>query len=84
MLPLFVLLTLQDVNGEYRMAFTTHASADVGVCFTNELVGGEFGEAEQGRQRLTAATNGKNSRSVDLDIDIGADAVDYKWVSAKI
>lgn len=32
----------QDVNGEYRMAFTTHDSADVGVCFTNELLGSEL------------------------------------------
>jgi len=27
-----------------------------------------------------SAGNGRQARTVDLDIDIGADAVDYKWV----
>lgn len=51
------------MNGEYRMAITTHGEADLGVCFSNIIIGD---------------TQGKNSRVVDLDIDIGAEAVDYK------
>lgn len=54
---------LQDIKGETRLAITTHESADVGVCLTNQLIGD---------------THGPAMRTVDLDIDIGADAVDYK------
>ncbi|BEI85887.1 hypothetical protein CcaverHIS002_0601740 [Cutaneotrichosporon cavernicola] len=56
----------KDLNGEYRAALTTHGDADLGVCFTNLIIGD---------------TQGKNSRTVDLDIDIGAEAADYNAIA---
>jgi len=32
----------KDIKGETRMAITTHADADLGVCFTNLLPDREF------------------------------------------
>ncbi|GMK55974.1 hypothetical protein CspeluHIS016_0210300 [Cutaneotrichosporon spelunceum] len=58
--------TKKDLNGEYRTAITTQGEADLGVCFSNTIVGD---------------TQGKNSRPVDLDIDIGAEAVDYNAIA---
>ncbi|CAK9781910.1 unnamed protein product [Cutaneotrichosporon oleaginosum] len=58
--------TKKDLNGETRVAFTTHDEADLGVCFSNLIVGD---------------TQGKNARAVDLDIDIGAEAVDYNAIA---
>lgn len=65
-----VYLSKRGVKGETRLAVTTHAEGEVGVCLKN-YVDGEvsFGEAE------------KLSRIVDLDIDIGADAVDYNAIA---
>lgn len=57
-------LTLQDIKGETRLAVTTHESADVGVCIRNYLDG--------------ASSSKGMMRTVELDIDIGAEAVDYK------
>lgn len=56
-----------NINGETRMAITTHADADLGVCFKNHL---DNGVSELGQVR-----------SVDLDVDIGADAVDYNAIA---
>ncbi|KAL7008151.1 vesicle coat component [Cystobasidiomycetes sp. EMM_F5] len=55
----------RNVNGETRMAITTHADADLGVCFKNYL----------------DRDNGAFERAIDLDIDIGADAVDYNAIA---
>ncbi|EIW69519.1 hypothetical protein TREMEDRAFT_30552, partial [Tremella mesenterica DSM 1558] len=60
-----VYLSKRDIKGETRLAVTTHESADVGVCLTNHLESGE----------------GKLSRTVDLDVDIGADALDYNAIA---
>lgn len=32
----------RNIQGETRMAITTHADADLGVCFTNQLDRGEL------------------------------------------
>ena len=73
------LMSYQDIKGETRLAVTTHESADVGVCLRNYL---------ECRGNLPLSTcidsdvagSGQQSRTVDLDVDIGADAVDYKSV----
>jgi len=65
-----VYLSKRGINGETRLAITTHAEGEVGVCFKNHIEGGvPYGE------------HGKLSRVVDLDIDIGADAVDYNAIA---
>ncbi|KAK4689958.1 p24 family protein delta-1, partial [Tremellales sp. Uapishka_1] len=61
-----VYLSKKDIRGETRLAITTHESADVGVCVRNYLEG---------------AASGKQYRTVDLDVDIGADAVDYNAIA---
>ncbi|CAG8762973.1 2341_t:CDS:2, partial [Cetraspora pellucida] len=53
----------RDVSEETRLAFTTHANADISVCFTNAL--------DEGFQ-----PNPQYHRTIDLDIDIGAEAID--------
>ena len=63
-----VYLSKRDIKGETRLAITTHESADVGVCLRNWAEGPHAG---------------KMSRTVDLDVDIGADAVDYKCVASE-
>jgi len=65
-----VYLSKRGINGETRLAITTHADGEVGVCFKNHIEGAvPYGE------------HGKLSRVVDLDIDIGADAVDYNAIA---
>ncbi|KAK9898535.1 hypothetical protein P389DRAFT_167056 [Cystobasidium minutum MCA 4210] len=59
----------RNIQGETRMAITTHADADLGVCFTNTLDRGLSNE------------NGQYARAIDLDVDIGADAVDYNAIA---
>ncbi|KAL0639391.1 vesicle coat component [Maublancomyces gigas] len=57
----------KDVVGEARMAFTSHANAAFDVCFENNLDSGHaYGP----------------SRSVELDVDIGADARDWSAIQA--
>ncbi|KAG0127491.1 emp24/gp25L/p24 family/GOLD-domain-containing protein [Tuber indicum] len=57
----------KDVVGEARMAFTSHADSAFDVCFENNI--------EDGRHPgLT--------RSVELDVDIGADARDWSAIQA--
>lgn len=60
-----VYLSKRDIKGETRLAITTHESADVGVCLKNHLEAGV----------------GRSVRIVDLDVDIGADAVDYNAIA---
>ncbi|KAG8758087.1 vesicle coat component [Serendipita sp. 396] len=67
-----VYLSKRGVNGETRLAVTAHADGDVGVCFKNHL---DLGH--------TQTDAGKYNRIVDLDVDIGADAVDYNAIAAK-
>lgn len=85
----------RNVQGETRMAITTHADADLGVCFTNTLDKGKFSISTRGSQGLNGTliwsdslkllgvnnADGKLARAVDLDVDIGADAVDYNAIA---
>ncbi|KAG0142447.1 hypothetical protein CROQUDRAFT_109850 [Cronartium quercuum f. sp. fusiforme G11] len=59
----------KGITGETRIAITTHNDADLGVCFTNTL----------DANVRNSETNQK--RSIDLDVDIGADAVDYNAIA---
>ncbi|WVQ71441.1 endoplasmic reticulum vesicle protein 25 [Cryptococcus sp. DSM 104548] len=61
-----VYLNKKDIKGESRLAVTTHQSADVGVCLTNHWMG---------------AGNPRAVRTVELDVDIGSDAVDYNAIA---
>ncbi|WVQ78145.1 endoplasmic reticulum vesicle protein 25 [Cryptococcus sp. DSM 104549] len=61
-----VYLSKKDIKGETRLAITTHENADVGVCLTNHWEG---------------SGNPKAVRSVELDVDIGADAIDYNAIA---
>jgi len=67
-----VYLSKRNITGETRLAATAHAEGDVGVCFTNHL--------DPGVSTNDAA---QYQRTVDLDVDIGADAVDYNAIAAK-
>ncbi|KAK4700380.1 hypothetical protein P7C70_g5869, partial [Phenoliferia sp. Uapishka_3] len=60
----------KGLKGETRMAITTHADADLGVCFQNKLDGS-----------VPEHLAWQHVRSVDLDVDIGADAVDYNAIA---
>ncbi|KAJ6257297.1 hypothetical protein Dda_8186 [Drechslerella dactyloides] len=59
----------KDVVGENRMAFTSHADAAFDVCFDNVAT-----NYHRGGNQL--------SRSVELDVDIGADARDWSAIQA--
>ncbi|GAA6027172.1 hypothetical protein JCM8097_002453 [Rhodosporidiobolus ruineniae] len=60
----------RGLKGETRMAITTHADADLGVCFRNVL-----------DPSVPEHQAPQYSRLVDLDVDIGADAVDYNAIA---
>ena len=59
----------RDVVGENRYAFTSHATGPFDVCFENMMSG-------EGSQVV------KRTRSIELDIDIGADAKDWAAIQA--
>ncbi|CAL1699111.1 unnamed protein product [Somion occarium] len=61
-------LSKKGIKGEARFAVTAHSEADVGVCFKNYLDPGVTGA-------------GRVSKVIDLDVDIGADAVDYNAIA---
>ncbi|KAH8811866.1 emp24/gp25L/p24 family/GOLD-domain-containing protein [Xylogone sp. PMI_703] len=61
----------KDVVGEKRMAFTSLADASFDVCFENYFA------SSQGGRGIRDPT-----RSIELDIDIGADAKDWSAVQA--
>lgn len=62
----------RGLSGEVRFAVTTHSEDDVGVCFKNFLDYSVPNAQALGRSRV-----------VDLDVDIGADAVDYNAIANK-
>ncbi|EKM57617.1 uncharacterized protein PHACADRAFT_206508 [Phanerochaete carnosa HHB-10118-sp] len=63
-----VYLSKRGINGEARFAITAHSTeGDVGVCFKNYLDVAEGGQQQK--------------RVIDLDVDIGADAVDYNAIA---
>ncbi|KAL6865924.1 vesicle coat component [Amphichorda felina] len=58
----------RDVVGESRTVFDSHSDAAFDVCFENVFVGSK--------------RPSPNTRSVELDIDIGADAKDWSAIQA--
>ncbi|EMD35625.1 hypothetical protein CERSUDRAFT_116347 [Gelatoporia subvermispora B] len=64
-----IYLSKKNISGEKRFAVTAHSEGDVGVCFRNYLDAG-IGPEQTRRSRI-----------IDLDIDIGADAVDYNAIA---
>ncbi|KAK0458991.1 emp24/gp25L/p24 family/GOLD-domain-containing protein [Desarmillaria tabescens] len=64
-----VYLSKRNINAETRLAITTHAEGEVGVCFKNYL------------DPDVRSESAKTSRIIDLDVDIGADAVDYNAIA---
>ncbi|KAF4618491.1 hypothetical protein D9613_010038 [Agrocybe pediades] len=67
-----IYLSKRGIKGETRLAITTHSEGDVGVCLKNYI---------DGDVALSYDEQAKLSRIVDLDIDIGADAVDYNAIA---
>jgi len=65
-----VYLSKKGISGETRLAVTSHAEGEVGVCFRNYLDHGVPSEQARGKSRI-----------IDLDVDIGADAVDYNAIA---
>ncbi|KAJ3562181.1 hypothetical protein NP233_g9736 [Leucocoprinus birnbaumii] len=65
-----VYLSKRDIKGESRLAVTTHGEGEVGVCFKNHIVG----DVPYDKALKLASV-------VDLDVDIGADAVDYNAIA---
>jgi len=64
-----VYLSKKGIKGESRFAVTAHSEGDIGVCLKNYL---DASVANSGKQY---------SRVIDLDVDIGADAVDYNAIA---
>ncbi|KAI1085242.1 emp24/gp25L/p24 family/GOLD-domain-containing protein [Whalleya microplaca] len=64
----------KDVAGEQRLVFTTHADAGFDVCFENILT--------IALNKFKPARNNNPSRSIELDIDIGADAKDWSAIQS--
>ncbi|OAX34836.1 hypothetical protein K503DRAFT_697978, partial [Rhizopogon vinicolor AM-OR11-026] len=60
-----VYLSKRNIRGKTRLAVTAHGEGEVGVCFKNYLSPSTF--------QLQMAQN--MSRTIGLDIDIGANAV---------
>ncbi|KAG6915225.1 vesicle coat component [Tephrocybe rancida] len=65
-----VYLSKKGIKSESRLAITTHEDGEVGVCFRNTVEGDVSYEEAQ-----------KLFRVIDLDVDIGADAVDYNAIA---
>jgi len=65
-----VYLSKRDIKAETRLAITTHADGEVGVCFKNFL-----------HKDISSEKATKMSRIIDLDVDIGAEAVDYNAIA---
>ncbi|KAH9852357.1 emp24/gp25L/p24 family/GOLD-domain-containing protein [Lenzites betulinus] len=64
-----VYLNKKNISGEKRFAITAHTEDDIGVCFRNYI---EADVPNDGKLR---------TRVIDLDVDIGADAVDYNAIA---
>ncbi|GJJ15148.1 hypothetical protein Clacol_009423 [Clathrus columnatus] len=65
-----VYLSKKNIQGETRLAITTHVEGEVGVCFKNYL--GSHVSSQDAPNKM---------RVIDLDVDIGADAVDYNAIA---
>ena len=62
----------RNVFGESRSAFTVHEPAYIKVCFENTV--------NPGYESRIAETEGGMRRHVELDVDIGADALDWSAI----
>jgi len=60
----------KGIKSESRLAITTHSDGEIGVCFTNTVEGDISHDAAS-----------KLAKTIDLDVDIGADAVDYNAIA---
>ncbi|KAJ7211162.1 emp24/gp25L/p24 family/GOLD-domain-containing protein [Mycena pura] len=65
-----VYLSKRNINAETRLAVTSHADGEVGVCFRNHL-----------DKEVSSEKGAKMFRIIDLDVDIGAEAVDYNAIA---
>ncbi|EKM77422.1 hypothetical protein AGABI1DRAFT_115326 [Agaricus bisporus var. burnettii JB137-S8] len=65
-----VYLSKRGIKAETRLAITTHGEGEVGVCLKNYLEGD-----------VSSNVASKLASVVDLDVDIGADAVDYNAIA---
>ncbi|KAJ3868266.1 emp24/gp25L/p24 family/GOLD-domain-containing protein [Lentinula novae-zelandiae] len=70
-----VYLSKKNINGETRLAVTSHAEGEVGVCFKNTL------DSMNVLLGYPSEKASKAARIIDLDVDIGADAVDYNAIA---
>lgn len=76
----------RDVRAETRMAINTHSTSDLGVCFTDRLSKSmssfishsHVADPSEGmRENPTRPV----TTTIDLDVDIGAEALDYNAVA---
>lgn len=81
-----VYLSKKGIKGETRLAVTAHAEGEVGVCFKNYLEGGmcyllsiSLHGIELCHSDVPHEETPSRSRVIDLEVDIGADAIDYKY-----
>ncbi|KAG7571192.1 hypothetical protein FFLO_00865 [Filobasidium floriforme] len=65
-----VYLAKKNIKGETRLAITTHEMAEVGVCLRHTL-----------EPSSSSFSHGELTRIIDLDVDIGSDAVDYNAIA---
>ncbi|KAJ7126253.1 emp24/gp25L/p24 family/GOLD-domain-containing protein [Mycena epipterygia] len=65
-----VYLSKRDIKAETRLAITSHTEGEVGVCFKNYL-----------HKDVSSEKGAKMARIIDLDVDIGAEAVDYNAIA---
>ena len=84
-----VYLRKKGIKAETRLAVTTHSDGEVGVCFYNFLENSQYNIHTYFAALCSNAgvdvpdSEIKNKfRTIDLDVDIGADAVDYKSVGS--
>ncbi|CAG8704608.1 9403_t:CDS:2, partial [Ambispora leptoticha] len=54
----------KELNTDTPIAFTTQADAEINICFTNTLDEGAYPDP-------------KYHRTIDLEVDVGAEAIDY-------
>lgn len=85
----FTYLSKKDIKGETRLAITTHNHAEIGVCLRNFLVDSQFCFVYyqisflslQRSIEVPAHLPDKYTSTVDLDIDVGAEAIDYNAIA---
>ncbi|PPQ92031.1 hypothetical protein CVT25_005003 [Psilocybe cyanescens] len=67
-----IYLSKRGIKAESRLAITTHSKGEVGVCLRNYI---------DGNVKLLHEEQSKLSCIINLDIDIGADTVDYNAIA---